>query len=500
MVFQCILSCARDHPTRLSSHLLAASGPNIYTMSWDFEEVISVWPEQPPSDKEDVKGKDAVAPPTKKRKIANEQKRPNVIKLLCTRDEKNIVAVTAEDKCIRVFNLKENGKLEQLSERCMPKRPNAVAISPDETTLLVGDKFGDVYALPLLESAEEEEPTTQPTITAMSDVRAKPFKPTANPLTVHSGSNRKALASQLQVKEHVKTKEPLKFRHELLLGHVSMLTDLAVMLVDDDDGNIREYIITADRDEHIRISRGRPQAHIIEGYCLGHKQFISKLRLPAPNLLVSAGGENEIYVWDWLAGRLLRKIDIGPALRDFRASWKASPGIREGDRNEDDQCEDQQTAISGLWIGLPGSSQEKLIVTCEGVPALIYIQVSSLTDYDTPRVHTVPLLGNVLDVTVMSDLVVAAIDNIHQPWSTSALHSPDEQPPLLQLLKFEQFLYESVTEVDTGAFRLSDQVSSKPSAPPDNEAEQDVHVDRDFWELVYHVEKLRKRGGMGDEG
>ncbi|KAL9093930.1 MAG: hypothetical protein Q9165_003853 [Trypethelium subeluteriae] len=448
---------------------------------------------------EDANGKDAVAPPTKKRKIATEEKRPNVIKLLSTQDEKCIVAVTAEDKCIRVFNLEEDGKLEQLSERCMPKRPNAIALSPDETTLLVGDKFGDVYALPLLESDEEDQQTTQPTNTAMPDVQAKPFKPTANPLTVHSGSNRRALESQLRVKAHVKTKEPLRFKHELLLGHVSMLTDLAVILVEDDDGNLREYIITADRDEHIRISRGHPQAHIIEGYCLGHKQFISKLCFPNPNLLVSAGGENEIYVWDWLVGRLLRKIDIGPALRDFRASWKASPGVGEGDRNEDGPREDQQVAISGLWVGLPGSNQEKLILTCEGVPALFYIQISSLTDYNVPRVHTVPLLGNVLDVTIMSDLVVAAIDNVHQPWSTSVLQSLDEQPPLLQLLKFEQVLYGSVTEVDTGAFRLSDQVFSEPSKRPDNRAKQDAHVDKDFWELVYHVERLRKHGGMGDD-
>lgn len=54
------------------------------------------------------------------------------------------------------------------------------------------------------------------------------------------------------------------FEHKLLLGHVSMLTDIALVVL-----NGRNYIITADRDEHIRISRGIPQSHIIEGFCLG---------------------------------------------------------------------------------------------------------------------------------------------------------------------------------------------------------------------------------------
>lgn len=51
----------------------------------------------------------------------------------------------------------------------------------------------------------------------------------------------------------------------LLLGHVSLLTTF--MLSPDE-----KYIITADRDEHIRIS-WFPQAFTIERFCLGHEKY-----------------------------------------------------------------------------------------------------------------------------------------------------------------------------------------------------------------------------------
>jgi len=51
---------------------------------------------------------------------------------------------------------------------------------------------------------------------------------------------------------------------QLVLGHTSLLTSFT--LSEDE-----RYIITADRDEHIRIS-WYPQSYCIEGYCLGHKK------------------------------------------------------------------------------------------------------------------------------------------------------------------------------------------------------------------------------------
>jgi tRNA (guanine-N(7)-)-methyltransferase subunit TRM82 len=88
-----------------------------------------------------------------------------------------------------------------------------------------------------------------------------------------------------------------------------MLT--AITLSRDDAG--RPYILTADRDEHIRVSRGLPaQAHVIEAYCLGHAHFISRLCVPPrrPDVLVSGGGDNELFVWRWRTGMLLSRVDL----------------------------------------------------------------------------------------------------------------------------------------------------------------------------------------------
>src|ERR1700761_4669088 len=50
---------------------------------------------------------------------------------------------------------------------------------------------------------------------------------------------------------------------QLILGHTSFLT--AFLLSFDE-----KFIVTADRDEHIRVS-WYPQGYTIESYCLGHE-------------------------------------------------------------------------------------------------------------------------------------------------------------------------------------------------------------------------------------
>lgn len=59
-------------------------------------------------------------PPGKKRKVEkaqNQSKLPNVIKLVVSPDQKYAVAVTSDDKCIRVFEVLETGKLMGISQR-----------------------------------------------------------------------------------------------------------------------------------------------------------------------------------------------------------------------------------------------------------------------------------------------------------------------------------------------------------------------------------------------
>jgi tRNA (guanine-N(7)-)-methyltransferase subunit TRM82 len=126
-----------------------------------------------------------------------------------------------------------------------------------------------------------------------------------------------------------------QFEHTLLLGHVSMLTAICVSTAtttagtgtDGDAKKTREYIITADRDEHIRVSRGMPQAHVIEGFCLGHEDFVSRLCV-APGgkteVLISGGGDDYLFVWDWLHGRLLGRAGVLEYVRGVAGQEEAS--------------------------------------------------------------------------------------------------------------------------------------------------------------------------------
>lgn len=205
----------------------------------------------------------------------------------------------------------------------MPKRPCSIALTPDNQTILSADKFGDVYALPLLPAAADPQPTPpstsapptpDPLSRSSTPSGAQPFKPQATPLTVHTRRNLKALANQKISLELNKPSTPdlpaPSFTSTLLLGHVSMLT---AVLVATHPTTHRDYILTADRDEHIRVSRGPCQAHVIEAFCLGHEDFVSRLCVPAaqPRLLLSGGGDDHVLVWDWLdGGRLLGRASV----------------------------------------------------------------------------------------------------------------------------------------------------------------------------------------------
>lgn len=220
----------------------------------------------------------------------------------------------------------------------MARRPCAISVTADDSKILCADKFGDVYSLPLIYNPEEEKEAT-PT-EAEETITEAPYMPAASVLTVHSGRNRKVLEEQLRQKTKApkKPKEGPTFKHELLLGHVSMLTDIVYTKVED-----RSYIITADRDEHIRVSRGPPQAHIIEGFCHGHEAFVSRLCLAGGNRLVSGGGDPYLCVWDWQNYRLLEKLEIRDAVLQFiRSQARLSSTLPEDHDNF-------RAAVLGIW-------------------------------------------------------------------------------------------------------------------------------------------------------
>lgn len=265
----------------------------------------------------------------------------------------------------------------------MPKKPCSILFTPDGKTILCGDKSGDVYSLPVIApsqniietgSCSREEPK----------ITSKLFVPAASPQTVHTQRNLEALRMQQRLTNQVAKKKTLDFTHQLLLGHVSLLTDLACVTLHDrtsPDFSKRTYIITSDRDEHIRVSRGIPQTHIIEGYCLGHTEFVSKLCIPPWNckLLISGGGDDFLLIWDWLSRKARQKVDLRDPVNSFKRSValidsksnakNASSHIDELPPEGDDH--ENRIAVSGLWAlrdsDAPSEeARDLIIVNCEG--------------------------------------------------------------------------------------------------------------------------------------
>ncbi|KAH9070678.1 WD40 repeat-like protein [Lactarius deliciosus] len=192
------------------------------------------------------------------------------------------LATAGDDKLLKVWAI---DTLQLLSERELPKKPTQIAFAHSGQTIVVADKFGDVFSYPLTPL-----PTT--TLTSAPSTEADTLASHENP----SGGT-------------------------LVLGHTSLLT--AFLLSPDET-----HIVTADRDEHIRASRF-PQGYTIESFCLGHKRFISAIHIPreptAHGVLVSGGGDPVLKVWDWRAGRGLYDVAIEEAVRPFIAVRRRQP-------------------------------------------------------------------------------------------------------------------------------------------------------------------------------
>ncbi|KAI0447931.1 hypothetical protein F4803DRAFT_571564 [Xylaria telfairii] len=321
---------------------------------------------------------------------------PLVVLLTATADGSHVIAVTGRDKTLWVFEHDGKGSLTELFEgstmliqnyRIMPKRPCSLTLTADGRTILSADKFGDVYALPLVPDQGEDAVSTP----ALAPVSLQPLRG-ANVFTVHSQRNRRALEDQQRQRES-NTKQPLpkegpKFAHEVLLGHVSMLTSVLTAK----DTKDRPYIITADRDEHIRVSRGMPQAHVIETYCLGHGSFVNALCIhPSQSgILISGGGDNELFVWNWLAAELLCTVDLLAHVR------KVLPDATK-------------LAVMKL-VAFSTAEGPVVVAICERVPALFLFQLN--TGNILSHRETIELRGNPLDITMLAaeQLLITTID------------------------------------------------------------------------------------------
>jgi len=132
-------------------------------------------------------------------------------------------------------------KWECYRSKPLVKKVTAVALTNDGSTVVGSDKFGDVCSFSAARGADDEEPA-------------------------------------------------------FLCGHMSLVT--CMLLTPDND-----RVITADRDEHIRVSHF-PDAYDIDMVCLGHKTFVTALLLhpTIAGVLISGDGNGELRAWRYAEG------------------------------------------------------------------------------------------------------------------------------------------------------------------------------------------------------
>lgn len=94
----------------------------------------------------------------------------------------------------------------------------------------------------------------------------------------------------------------------LLLGHRSVILDLIL-------SNCGKYIITCDRDEKIRVSH-YPNCYNIVSYCLGHSEFVTKIKMWNDNILVSASGDGTVRFWHFKEGTEINLLDTNAYVND----------------------------------------------------------------------------------------------------------------------------------------------------------------------------------------
>ncbi|MCJ1310913.1 tRNA (guanine-N(7)-)-methyltransferase non-catalytic subunit trm82 [Agyrium rufum] len=526
--FQCLAYCPESSPRkdRRGQVFFAAVGGAIYNFATSDLSLISSWRHggSVPANLRET-GSEEAERPEKRRKLSagsgssdssaeivvenhagKDRRRPAksstaaspfVSKLIVSIDGCYLVAVTGEDKTIHVFKIDVAGAIEHVSERTMPKRPCSIALTEDNGAILCADKFGDVYSMPL----HYLNPRQDPVQAEESEVAIalKPFTPSASAKTVHTKGNLQALQNQMRNENKSKEKKLLLFEHELLLGHVSLLTDLAYVTIPPEDPGSRRrrsYIITADRDEHIRVSRGMPQSHIIEGFCLGHTQFISKLCIPSfmPELLLSGGGDDYLLVWNWRNSKILQRLNLRSVLPSGYSGKGATDFLDDAHDSPGTVSPIAVTSIKAFQCQGPDSSDMKSFigVAIEGSPNLVLYALppSGRVDY----FQTLTATGNVLDFVALGkeSMLLISIDNVHVPYSTKELRHSKMASHLLLYSLFE-----------SGSLKW-DQNDGMAVGKVNEWASQNFHeggderLDSVLSGLLYNTETLRKRGAEED--
>ncbi|ORY32126.1 WD40-repeat-containing domain protein [Naematelia encephala] len=304
-------------------------------------------------------------------------------------DGKHIASLT-DDKVLTTYNLSSSPlSLTIRNTRNALKKGSHLSFSSDNDIIL-SDKVGDIHRYPLDPKPIEGE-------------RPPPFILNADP-----------------------SRNP---DADLLAGHVSIVTAHLIT----PDG---KHLITADRDEHIRLSR-YPRSYVIERYLFGTDGFVSALHIPPsdPEVLLSAGGENAIRIWNWTTGEQLGRFDIWQEVLPHRRVRCAMRKLKRAGKkarldlpaNVEVQQQEFYTAPQG-WLLPTGQGvcvkkiesvqvgQETVILfSSEGCAALHSFILPS-DPVSPPFIHTLPLPYPLVDFTAIPGEDVRLLLSLDTTW------------------------------------------------------------------------------------
>ncbi|KAJ1907376.1 hypothetical protein LPJ81_000788, partial [Coemansia sp. IMI 209127] len=230
------------------------------------------------------------------------------------------------------------------------KRTNAICFDPAGDFLATGDKFGDSYRI-----------------------------------SVH-GSQVDNAADQN--------------KHEILLGHVSIICDIKFSFSDSSPAS-QQYVLTCDRDEKIRVSK-YPNAYNIQAFCLGHTEFVTSISTApfAPENAVTGSGDGTVRLWDVASGKLLQTVGLEQHLSKYYEDGRATCG---------DNSHEDRTAATERYGVLRLRACDKLrmfVAIVERIPAVVVLPFVA-SGLGSPRV--IDLVRPPIDAAVVDDRVIVSL-------------------------------------------------------------------------------------------